>query len=239
VSTALFVWGGWDGHEPHRRVTRVAAALEPHGFRSEVVDSLEVLEDAERLSSVDVVVPCWTDGTITSKQVRGLMDAVARGTGLAGWHGGMGDAFRASPRFQFMVGGQWVAHPGGIVGYEVGIEDPDHPVTAGLDAFGVRSEQYFMQVDPANHVLASTTMDGRSFPWLEGCGMPVAWVRPWWAGRVFYCSLGHFAADFDVPDALELVVRGVRWAARELDPTGPDRTVARDAAAEAAIDDHW
>ncbi len=236
---ALFVWGGWPGHEPQRCVARVAAALKPHAFDSEVSDSLEALADGQRLSAFDVVVPCWTQGTITTEQLGGLMHAVAGGVGLAGWHGGMGDAFRDSPRFQFMVGGQWVAHPGGKVDYEVSVRDPGHPITEGLSGFRFRSEQYFLHVDPTSHVLATTTMDGRHFPWLEGTEMPVAWTRPWWAGRIFYCSVGHVEADFDVPQVTDLVVRGVRWAARELDPTGADRTVARSAAAERNADAHW
>jgi len=220
-------------------VARVAAALKPHAFDSEVVDSLEALADEQRLAAFDVVVPCWTQGAITSEQLGGLMQAVAGGVGLAGWHGGMGDAFRDSPRFQFMVGGQWVAHPGGKVDYEVSVRDHDHAITEGLGGFRLRSEQYFLHVDPTSHVLATTTMDGRHFPWLEGSEMPVAWTRPWWAGRIFYCSVGHVEADFDVPQVTELVLRGVRWAARELDPTGADRTVARNAAAEANAEAHW
>lgn len=236
---ALFIWGGWPGHEPERCSRRVAAALEPHGFSSDVVDSLEVLEDAERLTAVDVVVPCWTQGTITTEQVRGLLDAAAGGVGVAGWHGGMGDAFRNSPRFQFLVGGQWAAHPGGSVDYTVAFRDADHPITRDLDGFAISSEQYYMHVDPTNHVLATTTVDGSSFPWLAGCEMPVAWTRPWWAGRVFYCSLGHNEAVFDIPQVTELVVRGVRWAARDLDPDGADGTIARSADAEAQADEHW
>ena len=31
-------------------------------------------------------------------------------------------------------------------------------------------------------------------------------------GRIFYTSLGHVAADFEVPEALEMLKRGIRWA---------------------------
>ena len=44
--------------------------------------------------------------------------------------------------------------------------------------------------------------------------MPVAWKRTYGNGRVFYSALGHEASDFDVPQVLELVVRGSMWASR-------------------------
>lgn len=236
---ALFVVGGWEGHQPVQCADRVAKELEAHGFASEIGGSLDVLEDPQRLSTFDVVVPCWTQGAIGDEQLRGLMDAIAGGTGLAGWHGGIGDAFRDSPPFQFMVGGQWAAHPGGHIDFTVSFSDRNHPITQGLEDFALESEQYFMHVDPTNHVLATTVVSGENFPWLRGCVMPVAWVRPWWAGRVFYASVGHNLADFDLPAVTGLIVRGVCWAARELDPAGADRTVSRDTAAEAVADAHW
>ncbi len=140
------------------------------------------------------------------------MDAVERGTGLAGWHGGLADAFRDRPNYQFMVGGQFVAHPGNFVDYEVNVVAPDDPVASGIRDFRMRSEQYYLHVDPSNEVLATTTFSGEHLPWIESVTVPVAWKRRWGAGRVFYCSLGHNVEDFEVPEARELVLRGMLWA---------------------------
>jgi uncharacterized protein len=136
------------------------------------------------------------------------------GVGIAGWHGTMGDSFRSSTGYQFMVGGQWVAHPGDIIPYTVNITDRDNPITAGLNDFQMRSEQYYMHVDPSNKVLATTTFSGEHVPWVEGTVMPVTWTRTFGAGRVFYCSLGHVVADFEVVEARTMVERGMLWAAR-------------------------
>ena len=125
------------------------------------------------------------------------------------------DAFRNSTNYQFMVGGQWVAHPGNIIDYTVNITDHDDPITAGLADFAMHSEQYYMHVDPANEVLATTTFTGQYCSWIDGVVMPVVWKRRWGAGRIFYASVGHVAADFDVPEAKEIVRRGLLWAARE------------------------
>jgi len=211
---ALMVWGGWDGHEPKQCVERLAPALQDEGFEVDVSDTLDSFLDANRMSHLDLVVPCWTMGVISPEQCAGLSHAIHAGVGLAGWHGGMCDAFRENTDYQFMTGGQFVAHPGGIIDYTVTIVKPDDPVVAGLRDFAMRSEQYYMHVDPSNDVLATTAISGIDAPWTKGCVMPVVWKRTYGAGRVFYSALGHGAADFDVPECFEIIRRGMLWATR-------------------------
>jgi type 1 glutamine amidotransferase len=55
--------------------------------------------------------------------------------------------------------------------------------------------------------------------------MPAVWKRRYGKGRVFYSSVGHIAKDFELPEALEIVKRGLLWAARE--PVVPEYTSAR------------
>jgi uncharacterized protein len=211
---ALIVWGGWDGHEPKQCAEVFGPILASKGFDVEVSDTLEVFLDTDKLQSLSLIVPIWTMGRITHDQEQGLLGAVRNGVGIAGWHGGMGDAFRDSPEYQFMVGGQWVAHPDGITDYVVNIVDHEDDVTRGIPDFSVHSEQYYMHVDPGNKVLATTVFRSPDFPWIQGTVMPVIWKRSWGQGRVFYSSLGHVARDFDVPEAREIQVRGMLWAAR-------------------------
>jgi hypothetical protein len=211
---ALMVWGGWAGHEPKQCVDVFAPFLLAQHYEVEISDTLDVYLDADKLSALDLIVPVWTMGTITREQEAGLLKAVKSGVGLAGWHGGMGDSFRNNTEYQFMVGGQWVAHPGGPIDYTVNITNHADPITAGLADFAMHSEQYYMHVDPSNEVLATTTFGGEHAYWIKGTVMPVVWKRMWGAGRVFYCSLGHIAKDFDVPEARILVERGMLWASR-------------------------
>jgi hypothetical protein len=152
-------------------------------------------------------------GTIAKEPLAGLLAAVKSGTGLAGWHGGLGDAYRNETEYRYMVGGDWVAHPGGIIDYEVQITDHEDPVTAGLSDFKVHSEQYLMHVNPNNKVLATTTFDGSRDPWIDGYTMPVAWKKVYGKGRVFYTSLGHTRDVFDIPQVLTIMQRGMLWAA--------------------------
>ena len=214
MKKALFFAGGWEGHEPQQVSALFAGLLQQEGYETEISTTLDVLLDAEKLASLDLIVPMWTMSKISNDQLKGLQTAVASGVGLGGWHGGMGDAFRESTDYQFMVGGQWVAHPGNIIDYTVQITDHKHPITAGLNDFAMKSEQYYMHVDPSNKVLATTTFSGQYHPWIDGTVMPVVWTRKYGAAKVFYTSLGHVTADFNVPEAREIVRRGLLWASR-------------------------
>jgi len=212
----LVITGGWPGHQPVQCADHFVPWLRDKGFEVRCADSLDVLLEADYLARCSLIVPVWTMGTIAPEQSKALRQAVLAGCGLAGWHGGMCDAFRQDTEYQFMTGGQWVAHPGNVIRYRVDIVDREDPITAGLDDFEMNSEQYYMHVDPSNEVLATTTFSGRhgGVNWIRGCVMPVAWKRMYGKGRVFYTSLGHVAADFEVPQAREIVKRGMLWAAR-------------------------
>jgi uncharacterized protein len=214
MKKALMVWGGWEGHEPFQCVQLFAPILRDAGFDVTVCDTLDAYLDKEAMSSYDLISQVYTMSTITPEQEKGLLEAIEGGVGFAGWHGGMADAFRNNCNYQFMVGGQWVAHPGNIIDYRVNITDRDDPVMAGLDDFNMHSEQYYMHVDPVNQVLATTTFSGQYCPWIDGVVMPVVWKKQWGQGRVFYSSLGHVRSDFEVPEAREISRRGFLWATR-------------------------
>jgi uncharacterized protein len=214
MKKALMVWGGWEGHEPLQCVRIFAPLLEEAGFAVDIFDTLDIYCDEGRMASYDLISQVYTMSTITNEQEKGLLQAIENGAGYAGWHGGMADAFRNNTNYQFMVGGQWVAHPGNIIDYTVNIVAHDDPVTAGLSDFKMHSEQYYMHVDPINQVLATTTFSGQYCPWIDGVVMPVVWKKQWGKGRIFYSSLGHVASDFSVPEAKEISRRGFLWASR-------------------------
>ena len=214
MKKALMVWGGWHGHEPKECVEIFAPLLEEAGYEVEIYDNIDIYLDEEKMSTYDLISQVYTMSTMTSDHRNGLLNAIRAGAGFAGWHGGMCDAFRNDVAYQFMCGGQWVAHPGNIIDYTVQITNQDDPITAGLSDFSITSEQYYMHVDPSNEVLATTTFDGSRLDWIDGVVMPVVWKRRYGQGRVFFSSVGHVAADFDVPEARELVRRGLLWATR-------------------------
>ncbi|MDR3142889.1 MAG: ThuA domain-containing protein [Tannerellaceae bacterium] len=212
----LFVYGGWEGHEPELCRDIFVPWMESEGAEVYVYDNLACYTDVTLMGKVDLIVQTFTQGNITGEQEQGLLAAIKRGAGLAGWHGGLGDSFRSNVEFQYMVGGQWVAHPGGVKDYDVKVTDQKDPVTKGLKDFHMKSEQYYMHVDPNVKVLATTLYTGNPDPWIQGAVIPVAWKKTYGKGRVFYSSLGHVAKDFNVPEALEIMKRGIRWASVSL-----------------------
>ncbi|MHB1318504.1 MAG: ThuA domain-containing protein [Anaerolineae bacterium] len=212
MKKALIIQGGWQGHEPKQVSDIMAAGLRENGVEVEVVDSLDVLKERD-LKALDLIVMQWTMGKIERDQLTPLLEAVESGVGIAGLHGGMGDAFREATPYQFMVGGQWVAHPGNDgIDYDVYIVDKGHWITQGVSGFHAKSEHYYMHIDPAIHVLAATPFGD--------VAMPVAWTKMWGKGRVFYSSMGHLASVFDQdPNIAKLQTRGMLWAAHALEGT--------------------
>lgn len=208
---ALIFQGGWEGHEPAKVAALLADDLRAANFDPLVVDSTEILADAEQMRTFDVIVPCWTTGKLSPEQSAGLLTAVREGAGLAGVHGGMGDAFRGNIDYEWMVGGHFVGHPH-VGAYTVRKTAVAHPITDGTpEEFAYSSEQYYMMVDPVITVLAETiyVYEGRR------AVMPVVWTKTWGAGRVFYSSLGHALSEFDESGPMRQIARrGLVWAAR-------------------------
>lgn len=209
MKKALIVWGGWDGHQPKETAEIMAAALTEDGFEVEVATSQDAYQDEAKLLGLDLIINNWTMGDIAGEALQPLLKAVQSGVGFGGIHGGMGDSYRTQTEYQFMCGGQWVAHPGGIRTYTVEIGPEADPITAGIAPFEVTSEQYYMHVDPIIRVLATTKFED-----YDNVVMPVTWQKTYGAGRVFYCSLGHSADVLALDPVLTMVRRGLSWAAK-------------------------
>ena len=210
----LFTYGGWDGHEPLKFRDHLTPWLKEQGADVTLSDTLDPYTDKHLMDSIDLVIQIFTMSSITQEQEKGLLSAIKEnGTGMAGWHGGMGDAFRLNTEYQYMVGGQWVAHPGGVIDYTVNIGKKKDPIIEGLTDFPMTSEQYYMHVDPNTNVLATTRFNGNIDPWIDGCTMPVIWKKAYGKGRIFYTSLGHNLAHVvDQPSGMKIIQRGIQWA---------------------------
>jgi type 1 glutamine amidotransferase len=214
---ALILCGGWDGHEPEQITGRFGDFLRAEGFEVAVERDVEVLGSVERLKALDLFVPVWTMAKELPKPFfEPLAEAIGSGVGMAGCHGGMCDSFRSNVLWQFITGANWVAHPGcDGTPHRIYIKSKSNPITGGIKDFDVVSEQYYLHVDPANEVLATTR-----FPvvkWYHSANgevdVPQVWTKKWGHGRVFYNALGHHNDVFDIPEAWELMKRGILWAA--------------------------
>lgn len=214
---ALILQGGWDGHEPQLTSKRFASLLEKEGFECKISDTLDVLGNLEDLMQLDLIVSCWTCGEIKQEYTKNISKAIGAGVGLAGCHGGMCDSFRNDTEWQFITGGQWVSHPGGDgIDYMVNVCKGSSPIVDGLDDFPVCSEHYYLHIDPAIEVLATTRFPVVNYYHVSNkpVDMPVAWTKFWGNGRVFYTALGHHDDVFEnSPNAEIMMKRGMLWAA--------------------------
>lgn len=215
--TALIVRGGWEGHQPVDATDSFVPFLKESGFETIVSDSLDSYADAGLMQQADLIVQCWTMGVIEPHQLHGLRTAIEAGAGFAGWHGGIVDSFRNSADYLHLMGGQFACHPRGFVDYTVEVlpEHAGHPVVAGISAFAVQSEQYWVLSDAHNKVLATTTLAARpGDPWHAPVVSPAVWTRNWGTGRIFVCTIGHRLADLNVPSVRTVIERGMLWASR-------------------------
>jgi len=215
MRSALIVYGGWEGHDPEECATIYRRWLHEDGYSVRTATETSAFADPS-IADLSLIIPIYTMSKIEKEEAENLANAVRGGVGLAGHHGGMSDAFRESVVYQFMIGGQWVAHPGDILDYTVDVTKPDDPIMAGIKpSFPYTSEQYYMHVDPMIDVLATTTFSGEHAPWIEGAVVPVVWKHRYGQGRVFHSTLGHVAKEFENPNFATIMRRGINWAARD------------------------
>ena len=226
---ALIVRGGWDGHRPVESTDLFVPFLTGHGYEVRVEESPAAYADAAVMAATDLIVQCVTMSEITADQVAGLRDAVAAGTGLTGWHGGIADSYRASADYLHLVGGQFVTHPARAAELRVGGEEDNyldylvsvtdlgraHPVTAGLPDFSLSTEQYWVLTDDLCDVLATTTHPAQAWqPWHRPVTSPAVWTRQWGRGRIVVTTPGHSLDVLGDPSVRTIIERGMLWASR-------------------------
>lgn len=203
--------------------------LRENGFEVRVEESPRIYADAAVMDATDLVVQSVTMSEADRESVDGLRRAVAAGTGLAGWHGGIVDSYRASSDYLHLVGGQFATHPAtdpdGRVGdgtdyfvdyhVEMTALGREHEITRGIDDFTLRTEQYWVLHDDLNEVLATTTHPVRAHePWHRPVVSPAVWTREWGAGRVFVATPGHDPGVLADTNVRTIVERGLLWATR-------------------------
>lgn len=210
----LLVYGGWPGHTPEIFAKRMNSWLEAHNAKVILAEDTSIYADETVMAEVDLIIQSITMSNIKMNEAKGLLNAVKNGVGIAGCHGGMGDSFRNNTEYQYMIGGQFVNHPGGQIAHSVQITQPDDPIVNGIEDFSLTTEQYYMHVDPNVNVLATTTFSKEHDDWIENAVMPVAWKKTHGKGRVFYLSLGHSDEVFDVAPVWEILTRGIFWASK-------------------------
>ncbi|MBC7725354.1 MAG: ThuA domain-containing protein [Burkholderiaceae bacterium] len=226
---AIIVRGGWDGHQPVEATDMFIPHLEAAGFEVTVHEGAAVYADADTMTATDLIVQCNTMTTIEKDEIAGLRTAVAAGTGLAGWHGGIADSYRNTADYLQLIGGQFAHHPGvhpreatgeqidNYLPYRIDVlpQAADHPIMGGITSFDVVTEQYWVLSDDYNDVLATTTLTAREWDaWNRPITCPAVWTRQWGDGRIFVSTAGHNVAVLENTTVRTIIKRGLLWASR-------------------------
>jgi type 1 glutamine amidotransferase len=227
--TALIVRGGWEGHAPVEATELFLPFLREHGYEVRIEESPEVYADADALAATDLIVQSMTMSEISHDQLQGLRAAVAAGTGMAGWHGGIADSYRNSSDYLQLIGGQFATHPSKEPGqckggqednylkYTVEFTDlgREHPITQGIADFELDTEQYWVLHDDLIDVLATTTHPVQPWhPWHRPITSPAVWTRLWGEGRIFVATPGHSVDILKDENVRTIIERGMLWATR-------------------------
>ncbi len=210
VSQALVVWGGWEGHQPQAVAHIIASQLAAYRVSAHISDDIAELDQID-LKEYDLIVPVWSFGIQRPQTMNRVLEAVRAGTGLATFHGGI-DWF-ADREYAHLIGGHFIFHPPETEKYRVCFEPVLHPITEGLKDFEIQTEQYYLHVDPANTVLA-TTRFGDTATHSGAVIMPSTWIKTYGQGRICYCSLAHTPDEIQQWPVISLLMRGMKWAAR-------------------------
>ncbi len=203
--------------------------------------------EPERLADFDAVLMLNTTGEIfrpNKKTWEGLNDSekaeasrteerlkksltefVRGGKGLAGFHSAT-DTYKNWEIYTEMMGGAFVGHPWGsrsVVG--VRIDDPKNRLTRvfGGRSFEIQDEIYQFRNDTCHrdHQRVLLSLDPELTDLRRGRrdngDYPIAWVRDYGKGRVFYSSLGHNNAIFWNEKILTFYLAGLQFALGDLD----------------------
>jgi type 1 glutamine amidotransferase len=215
--------------------------------------TLELSQDAansitrENLQNFDVVM-FYTSGDlpITNENMDYFVQDWLKKPkhGMVGVHSST-DTLKKDPRYVDLIGGSFAGHPWSQnTQVAIKVHEPSHPTVA---AFGEKIElkeeiyQYSAWV-PAN-VRVLMSLDMANCEVKRPSHVPVAWVKSWGEGRLYYNNMGHRPDTWQNKQFMQSMLDGILWAAGQTEgPTAPNpelsaqqEILARKAAADAGV----
>lgn len=142
------------------------------------------------------------------------------GKGFVGAHSAI-DAFYNWPEYGEMMGAYFDNHPWGVIDAPIIVEQPEFPAMKHLPReFTLRDEIYVPTNSPYSRakvdVLArldasKVNLKVADLHRTDG-DFPIAWVKNYGRGRVFYSTLGHLDASWDDPRVQQMYIEAIRWS---------------------------
>lgn len=141
------------------------------------------------------------------------------GKGFVGAHSAI-DAFYSWPEYGEMIGAYFDNHPWGILDAPIIVEEPSFPGMKQFpQEFVIRDEIYVPTAKPYSRetVDVLARMDASKVEKVKDLhrtdgDFPVAWVKQYGKGRVFYSTFGHADASWDNSRIQEMYLQAIRWA---------------------------
>jgi len=183
------------------------------GFDAECTRDANSFSPAN-IKPFDAICIAASSGVLNAEQENALVAAVIGNPwgetgapkGLVGIHGAT-VLSSVSGHYEQMIGGSFLTHPPIGEEYRFTVTTPRHPVMIGIDDFTLVDELYMMApLSPYETVLSSE---------YDGFSRPVAWVKPYGLGRIFYCALGHSVEQLEHETLSRIIGNGLRWAGKK------------------------
>ena len=190
-------------HRPLDRFRQVYSELGVRGIDLTYTDNLADLNH-RTLSGYDSLLLFANWERIGPEQEKALLDYVAAGGGFAPIHCAS-YCFLNSPELTALTGGRFKSHGTGV--FKETIAEPGHELMKDLKPIESWDETYVheMHNEKDRKVLSHRVEGDRREPY--------TWVRTHGKGRVFYTAWGHDERTWGNADFLNLLERGLRWAA--------------------------
>ncbi|MGC8539332.1 MAG: ThuA domain-containing protein [Phycisphaerae bacterium] len=176
--------------------------LTRHGFQPDTTEDRDALLSLPD-SNYAAIVVCTQGGTLTDAQEAGLLKFVKSGRGFVGLHGASA-SWKENAGYIDMLGCQFIKH-GPEVEFSIEPTGVRHTIVRHIPTFQADTELYQLAVKAGDF----TTLLHASW---QGKFEPVAYIRPYGAGRVFYFSIGHDVGDMQDTIWQTVLLRGLRWS---------------------------
>ncbi len=157
---------------------------------------------------------------LDQRQKQDVMSFIKQdGKGFVGIHAAL-DTNHTWPEYGEMIGGWFDAHPWGTFNAPIVNETPEFPAVRHFPNAFVKYDEIYQVTDwSRNKVNVLLSLDATKLNFSNTSQIyradhdfPVAWVKMYGNGRVFYSGLGHIEESWNDPDIIKLNFEGIKWA---------------------------
>ncbi len=134
------------------------------------------------------------------------------GHGFIGVHSST-DTLKENKLYYEMIGGSFIGHPWGAnTPVTLSVHEPNHPtmVPFGKEV-SMKEEIYQYRNWRPENVRVLMSLDMEKTELKRPTHVPVAWVKEWGKGRIYYNNLGHRPDTWRNKQFMESILAAIRW----------------------------